>query len=162
DDAVVAVTESLGFNQAVAFVATEQSLDLHGLRAQLAAALPAYVIPAAIVPLDRLPLTWADRLDREALAASVVGDGRTSPRRVRPGIDDRAAAGVEESTDAMAVEPLERQVANWNDTARAVLDETVLATIATRVESAPDRIAVGYLDEVVTYATLDARANQLA
>jgi amino acid adenylation domain-containing protein len=43
--------------------------DATALRAELATVLPAHLLPAAIVPLDRLPLTANGKLDRAALPA---------------------------------------------------------------------------------------------
>ncbi|SCL27412.1 amino acid adenylation domain-containing protein [Micromonospora pallida] len=44
-------------------------LTVDRLRAAAVAALPAYMVPASFVLLDRLPLTVAGKVDREALAA---------------------------------------------------------------------------------------------
>jgi len=46
---------------------TGTSLTIGQLRDQLSKILPAYMIPAAIVVLDKMPLTTAGKIDREAL-----------------------------------------------------------------------------------------------
>jgi acyl carrier protein len=45
------------------------ALDLDAVRARLAAVLPRYMLPSAIVALDRLPMTPNGKLDRRALPA---------------------------------------------------------------------------------------------
>jgi acyl carrier protein len=52
----------------VAYVVGD-SMDVHALRAALSERLPDYMIPAAIVPLERMPLTPNGKLDRRALPA---------------------------------------------------------------------------------------------
>ncbi|MFB1049048.1 amino acid adenylation domain-containing protein [Streptomyces chrestomyceticus] len=54
---------------------------LTALRDHLAATLPAYLIPAALVPLDRLPLTPHGKVDRKALPAP--GFGTAAPEQPR-------------------------------------------------------------------------------
>ncbi|MEU4203719.1 amino acid adenylation domain-containing protein [Streptomyces sp. NPDC026294] len=56
------------------------------LRDHLAATLPAYLVPAALVPLDRLPLTSHGKVDRKALPAP--GFGKAAPERPRTAAEE--------------------------------------------------------------------------
>ncbi|MBN9744584.1 non-ribosomal peptide synthetase [Amycolatopsis sp. A1MSW2902] len=80
-DAVVVVQGSDAANRhLVGYVAgTARPEDL---QAQLAELLPAYMVPSAIVVLDRLPLTAHGKVDRKALPApeSFTGQEKRGPR----------------------------------------------------------------------------------
>jgi amino acid adenylation domain-containing protein/non-ribosomal peptide synthase protein (TIGR01720 family) len=58
-----------GEPQLVAYVAAPPTIDPAALRSQLSTVLPAALVPAAIVRLDRLPVTRSGKLDRAALPA---------------------------------------------------------------------------------------------
>jgi amino acid adenylation domain-containing protein/non-ribosomal peptide synthase protein (TIGR01720 family) len=69
--AVVARDDVAGHKRLAGYVVARdgQSVDPAALRAHLGRGLPDYMVPAAIVVLDRLPLTASGKLDRRALPA---------------------------------------------------------------------------------------------
>src|SRR2546423_3850426 len=84
--AVIGRGEGPGSAQLVGYVvaAAGCSIDVGSLRAHLGSRLPDYMVPAAIVELDRLPLTANGKLDRAALPApSVRGRGLRPARTAR-------------------------------------------------------------------------------
>jgi amino acid adenylation domain-containing protein len=84
--AVVVAREDDGFKRLVAYVvpAGDDRPAPARLRARVTRTLPAYMVPAAFVVLDRFPLTPNGKLNREALPAPVFGSvaeaGHVAPR----------------------------------------------------------------------------------
>jgi amino acid adenylation domain-containing protein len=87
--AVVAVREDHqpGDRRLVGYVVPEPGavLDLAGLRRAAATALPDYMVPAAFVVLNQVPLTSSGKLDRRALPAPdyAAGSSRKPPSSAR-------------------------------------------------------------------------------
>jgi amino acid adenylation domain-containing protein len=100
NECTVVVREEGGEKRLVAYV-VPAALQGEGLRAALAETLPSYMVPAAFVPLDALPLTPSGKVDRKALPAP---EAQAEPSTV--------ATGSERS-------PLEEMIAGiWSEVLR--------------------------------------------
>ena len=104
---VIAREDRPGDKRLVGYVTSVTgTLDPAEIRAQLAERLPAYMVPAAVVPIEALPLTPNGKLDTRALpapeytAGEVSGPGRRDRgdpgRHLRPGAGHRAG-GADDS-----------------------------------------------------------------
>lgn len=85
DGIVIAKCDDTGENFLAAYVVASPDIALPEVRQSMASALPAYMVPAYFIRLDRLPLTSNGKIDRKALpdpvaaAVSVTGES-TQPR----------------------------------------------------------------------------------
>ncbi|WFE36318.1 non-ribosomal peptide synthetase [Micromonospora sp. WMMD975] len=84
DAVVLARPDRAGALSLVAYVAADPT-ELGDLRAYLGRTLPAYLVPAAVVVLDELPLTGNGKVDRAALPEPTyaTGAGRREPATER-------------------------------------------------------------------------------
>jgi aspartate racemase len=69
--------------QLVGYVVSDGEPDVAAIRRRLAAALPDYLVPAAVVVLDALPTTPNGKTDRKALPAPGFTSGRRAPANPR-------------------------------------------------------------------------------
>ncbi|MER8061036.1 MULTISPECIES: amino acid adenylation domain-containing protein [unclassified Streptomyces] len=76
---VVPATDNPAENGTGADDATARDLTVDGLRAHLAARLPGYMIPGALVTLPALPLTANGKVDRRALPVPGTATGALAP-----------------------------------------------------------------------------------
>ncbi|RJE81835.1 non-ribosomal peptide synthetase, partial [Paracoccus onubensis] len=153
--AVIAREDRPGQKQLAAYVvAPELELDCDALRRALAAALPDYMVPAAILRLDELPLTPNGKLDRRALPAPVIAAGpRRAPRNETeaklaalfaevlgidsPGIDDSFFALGGDSISSIQLVARARK-AGITVTARDVVQKQTVAALAPLIQPASD------------------------
>ena len=165
DAAIVARADPPASTRLVAYVvpAADQPLDVAGLRESLSRTLPGYMVPAAFVPLARLPRTPAGKIDRDALprpaAAISSGPGYVPPRndveRViaevwagvlgvqRVGAEDRFADLGGNSLTAMRVSALLRSGHKIPVSARDVLHRSTVAELAEAASAALEAAARG-------------------
>jgi amino acid adenylation domain-containing protein len=82
-EAVVVAREEAGEKRLVAYVVADATLGITDLKEHLKKRLPDYMVPAAIVVLEKLPLTPNDKVDRKALPApdlaAIAGKDFTPP-----------------------------------------------------------------------------------
>lgn len=89
DAAVVAREDGPGGKRLVAYVVPGQGFDEAALRSALSRVLPDYMVPAAIVVLERLPMNANGKLDKRALPAPT--SARPAPSRSTASTSERGA-----------------------------------------------------------------------
>jgi enterobactin synthetase component F len=76
---VIAREDRPGDRRLVAYLVAAPDYDVAALRAHVAARVPDYMVPSAFVALDALPVNTSGKLDRTALPAPEMGQGRGRP-----------------------------------------------------------------------------------
>ncbi|WP_306359969.1 non-ribosomal peptide synthetase [Nocardia sp. CC227C] len=80
--AIVTARRAAGGQSLIAHIVAADRVDTAALRTRLAATLPSYLVPSAIVVLDELPLTPMGKIDVGALPMPTTGE-RVPPRTPR-------------------------------------------------------------------------------
>ncbi|HSH66405.1 MAG TPA: AMP-binding protein, partial [Bacteroidia bacterium] len=81
---VIAKPNKNGENELVAYLVSQQSLNVSDVRIQLSVQLPSYMLPAYFVQLKQLPLTSNGKVDRKKLPAPAGMDGTIETVYVAP------------------------------------------------------------------------------
>ncbi|MEU1209622.1 amino acid adenylation domain-containing protein [Nocardia sp. NPDC005825] len=146
-----------GAQQLVSYVvaAPGRTIDTALVADHLADRLPPYMVPAAIVVLDRIPLTPTGKLDRKALPAPVFADDK--PYRAPRTPTERLIA--ETFADVLHIDAL-----GIDDSFFALGADSLVATrVAARLGAALDtEIPVRLLFDTATTAELATRIEQEA
>ncbi|MEU6585444.1 non-ribosomal peptide synthase/polyketide synthase [Nocardia sp. NPDC046763] len=132
----------------------EAVVDLDAIKAALAATLPAYMVPAALVVLDAFPLNVSGKLDRTALPAPVF---ETAVYRAPETVAEEVVAGV--FADLLGVE----RVGAYDDFFARGGSSLLAARAVARVGAALDaELSVRDLFDAPTVAGLAAIAEAKA
>jgi amino acid adenylation domain-containing protein len=94
DCAVAARPDGAGTLRLAAYVVPRGTFDSAAVRAELAARLPAYLVPSAIVAVDALPRTASGKVDRRALPAPAFAAPATGAGEAPSTPDEELLAGI--------------------------------------------------------------------
>ncbi|GGK49803.1 non-ribosomal peptide synthase/polyketide synthase [Nocardia camponoti] len=152
--AVIVRTDLVDEPRIVAYAVADTQIDTAALKLELARTLPEHMLPAAIVSVDRIPLTVNGKLDRAALPAPVF---ETTAYRKPTGVAEEIVAGV-------FAEVLGLDLVGADDDFFAIGGSSLLAAkAAARIGSALDRrVGVRTLFESPRVADLAAAVAALA
>ncbi len=116
----------------LAFVVTREGKrpDLGALRDSLADKLPPYMVPAAVLALDRVPMTANGKLDRARLPVPVAG----RPRVRRPGEDAVTAVVEQVWREVLGVERIAPEDSFFDIGGHSLAATRMIARLRTRVK----------------------------
>ena len=118
-----------------------------------------YPLSLLVQPGERLVLRLdyrPDLFDRETVTAL----GARLIRLLEAAVaEPQRAIG---SLDILSAAERHTIVRDWNDTAQPIADATVPALFAAQAQRTPEAVAVVFEDRSLSYAALEAHANQLA
>ncbi|NOK14931.1 non-ribosomal peptide synthetase, partial [Corallococcus exercitus] len=157
DAVVLAREDAPGDKRLVAYVVGE-ALDVSALRAYLKQHLPEYMVPAAFVSLEALPLTSNGKVDRKALPVPDVGLLRASHAYEAP------SSPLEEKLAALWSEVLRVPTVGRTDNFFELGGHSLLATqLVARVRAALDvELPLRALFEAPTIAALAEKLQRTA
>ena len=91
---VVARQEETGEKRLVGYVVGEASIDVVQMREHLKSKLPIYMVPGALVQLERMPLSANGKIDRKALPAPEGRPQTGEYLEPRTELSERVLAGI--------------------------------------------------------------------
>lgn len=160
----------------VAYAVPDAGYSADGLRAELARSLPDYMVPAAVVELDTLPVTSNGKLDRKALPAprfeSSGGTARTpSERRLAAlygellripdvGVEDDFFALGGDSLSAVQLTIRIREEWGRDPGLAAVFENPRVSALAARIDAAGEGRADDGLGPLITLAREEESGTQ--
>lgn len=168
--------DETGHKSICSFILTEMALDQEQLRKFLSERLPYYMVPTAVIALEKMPLNRNGKIDRNALlryamtthtamsyvTSEMFAMAVTSGENQYP-LADGTGEPVPPVAAALTGEEMYRLLEKLNDTySDYPQDKIYYQLFAEQVQKTPGRIALVYQDSFLTYAELNQQANRLA
>ena len=134
----------------------DQKFSQTGLEQHLRRQLPVYMIPSALIPLDRIPLTINGKLDRAALPIEKIARPKITTESIASSVQKR------ETREPVTSEQRQQLLAEWTLPTDQTSDLVVPTLFEKQVMTSPQAIAVIVNQQRCTYEELNKRANRLA